>query len=148
MSSAMVKIHEDLWPTYQMCSMDLLNQILKESKLLSQRDIQSQELDRQKQLDDRQKQLDDKQKQLDSVQQHVKVQQQQQLQQQLIFQQPQQQQQQYTVTQMPPPPASVPRSCSLLYPITSRFRHPEPDHCYFPDTIVAQYLWTVCRFII
>ena len=55
MSSVMVKIHEDLCPTYQMCSMDLLNQTLKESKLLSQRDNQSQELDRQQQLDDRQK---------------------------------------------------------------------------------------------
>ena len=99
MSSAMLKIHEDLWPTYQMRSMDLLNQTIKESKLLSQRDIQRQELDRQKQLDDRQKQLDDRQKQLDSMQQQMKVQQQQ-LQQKLMFQQPQQQQQ-YTITQMP-----------------------------------------------
>ena len=97
MSSAMLKIHENLWPTYQMRSMDLLNQTIKESKLLSQRDIQRQELDRQKQLDDRQKQLDDRQKQLDSMQQQMKVQQQQ-LQQQLMFQQPQQQQQ-YTITQ-------------------------------------------------
>ena len=73
MSSAMLKIHEDLWPTYQMRSMDLLNQTIKESKLLSERDIQRQELDRQKQLDDRQKQMDDRQKQLDSMQQQMKV---------------------------------------------------------------------------
>ena len=54
MSSAMGKIHEDLWPTYQVRSMDLLNQILKESKLLAQRDVQRQELDKEKQLDNRQ----------------------------------------------------------------------------------------------
>ena len=112
MSSAMIKIHEDLWPTYQMRSMDLLNPTFKESKLLLERDIQRQELDRQKQLDDRQKQLDDRQKQLDSMQQQMKVQQQQ-LQQQLMFQQPQQQQQQYTITQMPPPPAALASSTPL-----------------------------------
>ena len=113
MSSAMLKIHEDLWPTYQMRSMDLLNQTIKESKLLSERDIQRQELDRQKQLDDRQKQLDDRQKQLDSMQQQMKVQQQQ-LQQQLIFQQPQQQ---YTITQMPPPPAPGPAALASSTPL-------------------------------
>ena len=112
MSSAMSKIH-DLWPTYQMRSMDLLNQTIKESKLLSQRDIQRQELDRQKQLDDRQKQLDDRQKQLDSMQQQMKVQQQQ-LQQQLMFQQ---QQQQYTITQMPPPPTPGPAAVASSTPL-------------------------------
>ena len=117
MSSAMVKIHEDLWPTYQMHSMDLLNQTLKESKLLSQRDIQRQELDRQQQLDDRQKQLDDRQKQLDSMQQQMKLQQLQQ-QQQLIFQQPQpQQQQEYTITQMPPPPTPGPAAVASSTPV-------------------------------
>ena len=115
MSSAMLKIHEDLWPTYQMRSMDLLNQTIKESKLLSERDIQRQELDRQKQLDDRQKQLDDRQKQLDSMQQQMKVQQQQ-LQQQLIFHQPQPQQQ-YTITQMPPPPAPGPAALASSTPL-------------------------------
>ena len=111
MSSAMLKIHEDLWPTYQMRSMDLLNQTIKESKLLSERDIQRQELDRQKQLDDRQKQLDDRQ-QLDSMQQQMKVQQ---LQQQLMFQP--QQQQQYTITQMPPPPAPGPAALASSTPL-------------------------------
>ena len=115
MSSAMLKIHEDLWPTYQMRSMDLLNQTIKESKLLSERDIQRQELDRQKQLDDRQKQLDDRQKQLDSMQQQMKVQQLQ-LQQQLIFQQPQPQQP-YTITQMPPPPAPGPAALASSTPL-------------------------------
>ena len=108
MSSAMLKIHEDLWPTYQMRSMDLLNQTIKESKLLSQRDIQRQELDRQKQLDNRQKQLD-------SMQQQMKVDQQQ-LQQQLMFKQPQQQQQ-YTITQMPPPPAPGPAALASSTPL-------------------------------
>ena len=56
-----------------MRSMDLLNQTIKESKLLSQRDIQRQELDTDKQLDDRQKQLDDRQKQLDSMKQHTLI---------------------------------------------------------------------------
>ena len=56
MSSAMVKIHADLWTNYQMRSMDLLNQAIKESKLLTQRDIQRQELDKEKTLDDWQKQ--------------------------------------------------------------------------------------------
>ena len=116
MSSAMAKIHEDLWPTYQMRSMDLLNQTIKESKLLSQRDIQRQELDRQKQMDDRQKQLDERQKQLDSMQQQMRVQEQQ-LQQQLIFQQLQQQQQQYTITQMPPPPAPGPAALASSTPL-------------------------------
>ena len=110
MSSAMLKIHEDLWPTYQIRSMDLLNQTIKESKLLSERDIQRQELDRQKQLDDRQKQLYDRQKQLDSMQQQMKVQQQ------LIFQQPQPQQQ-YTITQMPPPPAPGPAALASSTPL-------------------------------
>ena len=110
MSSAMLKIHKDLWPTYQMRSMDLLNQTIKESMLLSQRDIQRQELDRQKQLDDRQKQLDDRQRQLDSMQQQMKVQQQQQL----IFQQ---QQQQYIITQMPLPPAPGPTAVASSTPL-------------------------------
>ena len=114
MSSAMSKIYEDLWPTYQMHSIDLLNQTIKESKLLSQRDIQRQQLDRQKQLDDRQKQLDDRQKQLDSMQQQMKVQQQQ-LQKQLMFQQPQQQQ--YTITQMTPPPAPGPAAVASSTPL-------------------------------
>ena len=104
MSSAMLKIHEDLWPT------------IKEFKLLSQRDIQRQELDRQKQLDDRQKQLDDRQKQLDSIQQQMKVQQQE-LQQQLMFQQPQQQQQKYTITQMSLPPAPGPAALVSSTPL-------------------------------
>ena len=59
-------IHEDIWTNYQIRSMDLLNKTLKKSKLLAQRDVQRQDLD--KMLDDRQKQLDT-QKQLDSMQQ-------------------------------------------------------------------------------
>ena len=84
---------------------------IKESKLLSQRDIQRQELDRQKQLDDRQKQLDDRGKQLDSMQQQMKVQQQQQL----MFQETQQQQ--YTITQMPPPPTPGPAAVASSTPL-------------------------------
>ena len=61
-------IHEDLWTNYQIRSMGLLNQTLKKSKLLAQRDVQRQDLDKEKMLDDRQKQLDT-QKQLDSMQQ-------------------------------------------------------------------------------
>ena len=45
MSSAMGKIHKDLWTNYQMRSMDHLNQTLKESKLLAERDVQRQDLD-------------------------------------------------------------------------------------------------------
>ena len=52
------------WQNYQMRSMDLLKQTLKESKLLAQRDVQRQELDKEKMLDDRQKQMDSMQQQM------------------------------------------------------------------------------------
>ena len=113
MSSAMGKIHGDLWPNYQIWSMNLLNQTLKESKLLAQRDVQRQERDMEKILDDRQKQVDNRQKQLDSMQQQMKPQQQQLQQQQLLFQQ----QQQLAITQMPPPPAPGPKAVASSTPV-------------------------------
>ena len=101
MSAGMGTIHEDLWPGFQVRSMDLLNQTIKESKILRQRDQHRQELDKQQQMDDRQKQLDDRQKQLDMQQQQFRLQQQmqqQQQQQQLLYQAAPQQ---YTITQVP-----------------------------------------------
>ena len=67
MTSAMTKIRDDMWPSFQQCSMDLKNWAILESSIMADREHKQVDLvlkDQQRHSDQRERDLDKLQKQM------------------------------------------------------------------------------------